>query len=123
MTSIDSYLNVRFFGAYGPYEPSRKITTKWMRAVMNGHREFTIRGNGENLIDFMHVDDAVDGFLRLTSSAGQNGPTRMFRGTWSKYVRLVSSPWRTAPMPPIARRVCGCGECDPGMPPECQPPG
>ena len=40
-----------------------------MRAVMNGQREFTIRGNGENLIDFMYVDDAVDGFLQLTSSA------------------------------------------------------
>ncbi len=31
---------------------------------MDGQREFTIRGNGENLIDFMYVDDAVDGFLR-----------------------------------------------------------
>jgi len=71
--SIGSYLNVRFFGAYGPYEPPRKITTKWMRAVMNGQREFTIRGNGENLIDFMHVDDAVDGFLTLTAAVGHSG--------------------------------------------------
>ena len=70
--SIDSYINVRFFGAYGPYEPSRKITTKWMRAVMDGQREFTIRGNGDNLVDFMHVDDAVDGFLTLTSSCGRS---------------------------------------------------
>ena len=29
-----------------------------------GQREFTLRGNGENLIDFMYVDDAVDGLLR-----------------------------------------------------------
>lgn len=71
--SIGSCLNVRFFGAYGPYEPPRKITTKWMRAVMDGQREFTLRGNGENLIDFMHVDDAADGFLRLTASGGQSG--------------------------------------------------
>ncbi len=71
--SVGSYLNVRFFGAYGPYEPSRKITTKWMRAVMDGQREFMIRGNGENLIDFMYVDDAVNGLLRLVSSAGQSG--------------------------------------------------
>ncbi len=28
-----SYINVRFFGAYGPYEPARKITTRWLRAV------------------------------------------------------------------------------------------
>jgi nucleoside-diphosphate-sugar epimerase len=71
--SVGSYLNVRFFGAYGPYEPPRKITTRWMRAVMDGQREFTIRGNGDNLIDFMHVDDAVDGFLRLTAASGQCG--------------------------------------------------
>lgn len=71
--SVGSYVNVRFFGAYGPYEPPRKITTKWMRAVMDGQREFTIRGNGQNLIDFMHVDDAVDGFLALASAAGFSG--------------------------------------------------
>src|SRR5882672_1222475 len=57
--TIASYVNVRFFGAYGPYEPTRKITTRWMRAVMGGQRELTVRGDGENLIDFMYVDDAV----------------------------------------------------------------
>jgi UDP-glucose 4-epimerase len=71
--TVGSYVNVRFFGAYGPYEPHRKITTKWLRAVMNGQREFTLRGDGENLIDFMYVDDAVDGFLKLTASAGWSG--------------------------------------------------
>jgi UDP-glucose 4-epimerase len=71
--TVASYINVRFFGAYGPYEPHRKITTKWMRAVMDGQREFTLRGNGQNLIDFMYVDDAVDGFLTLTASAGWSG--------------------------------------------------
>ena len=71
--TIGSFVNVRFFGAYGPYEPHRKITTKWMRAVMGGQREFTIRGNGRNLIDFMYVDDAVAGFLTLTASAGYSG--------------------------------------------------
>jgi nucleoside-diphosphate-sugar epimerase len=29
-----------------------------------------LRGNGENLIDFVHVDDAVDGMLRLVQAAG-----------------------------------------------------
>lgn len=71
--TVGSYVNVRFFGAYGPYEPDRKITTKWIRAVMNGQREFTLRGNGENLIDFMYVDDAVNGFLTLTASPGFSG--------------------------------------------------
>jgi hypothetical protein len=35
-----------------------------------GQREFTVRGDGENLIDFMYVDDAVDGFLALAKARG-----------------------------------------------------
>jgi len=71
--TVGSFVNVRFFGAYGPYEPDRKITTRWIRGLMSGQREFAIRGNGENLIDFMYVDDAVDGFLQVTSAAGYSG--------------------------------------------------
>jgi len=68
--TVGSYVNVRFFGAYGPYEPARKITTKWLQAIAAGQREFTIRGDGRNLIDFMYVDDAVDGFLALVKARG-----------------------------------------------------
>ena len=71
--AIGTYVNVRFFGAYGPYEPPRKITMRYLRAVINGQREFPIRGDGENLIDFMYVDDAVDGFLKLTAASGFSG--------------------------------------------------
>jgi UDP-glucose 4-epimerase len=71
--ALDSFINVRFFGAYGPFEPSRKITTRWIRAVMAGQREFTIRGSGENLIDFMYVDDAVDGFLTMVRASAFSG--------------------------------------------------
>jgi nucleoside-diphosphate-sugar epimerase len=69
--TMRSFVNVRFFGAYGPYEAARKITTRWLTAVDAGQREFVIRGNGENLIDFMYIDDAVDGFLSLTRAAGE----------------------------------------------------
>jgi len=68
--TVSSYVNVRFFGAYGPYEAPRKITTKWLEAIRAGQREFVIRGNGQNLIDFMYVDDAVDGFLAVTAASG-----------------------------------------------------
>lgn len=68
--AIDSFINVRFFGAYGPYEPARKITTRWLLALAAGQREFSLRGDGNNLIDFMYVDDAVDGFLRLVQARG-----------------------------------------------------
>jgi nucleoside-diphosphate-sugar epimerase len=68
--TVRSYVNVRFFGAYGPYEAPRKITTRWLRALGDGQREFVIRGDGRNLIDFMYVDDAVDGFLALVKAHG-----------------------------------------------------
>ena len=68
--SVDSYVNVRFFGAYGPYEAPRKITTRWLQAMRDGQRDFAIRGDGNNLIDFMYVDDAVDGFLALVKAKG-----------------------------------------------------
>ena len=67
---VGSYVNVRFFGAYGPYEAPRKITTRWLQALADGQREFVIRGDGRNLIDFMYVDDAVDGFLALVKARG-----------------------------------------------------
>jgi UDP-glucose 4-epimerase len=62
-----SYVIVRFFGAYGPYEPMRKITTRFLAAVRRGDREFVLRGDGRNLIDFMYVDDAVCGLLALVT--------------------------------------------------------
>lgn len=68
--TVQSYVNVRFFGAYGPYEAPRKITTRWLQALANGQREFVVRGDGKNLIDFMYVDDAVDGFLALVKAQG-----------------------------------------------------
>ena len=69
--TVDSYVNVRFFGAYGPYEASRKITTRWLQGMAAGQREFVVRGDGKNLIDFMYVDEAVDGFLALVKAKGE----------------------------------------------------
>ena len=69
--SVDSFVNVRFFGAYGPYEAPRKITTRWLDAMAQGQRDFVVRGDGKNLIDFMYVDDAVDGFLSLVKARGE----------------------------------------------------
>ncbi len=70
--SLEYYTVVRFFGAYGPYEPSRKITTRLITDLgLEGKRTFTLRGDGKNLIDFMYVDDAVDGFLALVRAPGR----------------------------------------------------
>ena len=79
--TVSSYVNVRFFGAYGPYEPSRKITTKWLQALARGERAFVVRGDGKNLIDFMHVDDAVDGFVALVKAKGERRTVDFASGT------------------------------------------
>jgi len=77
---LASYANVRFFGAYGPYEAPRKITTRWLRAIMDGQREFVIRGNGRNLIDFMYVDDAADALWRIVADASFSGTLDLAAG-------------------------------------------
>jgi UDP-glucose 4-epimerase len=79
--TVQSYVNVRFFGAYGPYEAPRKITTRWLQAMAGGQREFVVRGDGENLIDFMYVDDAVDGFLALVKARGTCATVDFASGT------------------------------------------
>jgi UDP-glucose 4-epimerase len=90
-----SYINVRFFGAYGPYEQARKITTKWLGALASGQREVTLRGNGENLIDFMHVEDAVDGMLRLIESAGTSATVDFASGSPVSVNAVVEAIART----------------------------
>jgi UDP-glucose 4-epimerase len=91
----DSFINVRFFGAYGPYEPARKITTRWLLALAAGQREFTLRGNGQNLIDFMYVDDAVDGMLRLVQAAGVSATVDFASGAPVSVDTVVQAMART----------------------------
>jgi nucleoside-diphosphate-sugar epimerase len=58
--SIRHLWAVRFFGAFGPYEPPRKIYNRLVRQfAFRRDPQFTIRGDGRNLIDAMYVDDTV----------------------------------------------------------------
>jgi nucleoside-diphosphate-sugar epimerase len=60
---------VRFFGAYGPYEPPRKLYTKLVRQfAFERNPQFTVIGDGENYIDAMYVDDAVRAFMAVLVS-------------------------------------------------------
>ncbi len=63
---VGSAVNVRFFGAYGPYEPPRKIYTRLVQRF-GGERDarFVIRGDGRNRIDAMFIEDAVRALLQL----------------------------------------------------------
>ena len=51
---------IRFFGAYGPHEPARKLYTRLIRRfAFERNPHFTVTGDGENYIDAMYVDDAM----------------------------------------------------------------
>lgn len=83
LSFIEEYIILRFFGAYGPYEPARKIYTRLVEAFCFENRtEFTIRGNGQNYIDAMYIDDAVDRLLRIAQSDLKNTTLDFCRG-WS----------------------------------------
>jgi UDP-glucose 4-epimerase len=57
---------VRFFGAYGPYEPPRKLYTKLVRQfAFKRDPHFTVTGDGENFIDAMYIDDAIKALLTV----------------------------------------------------------
>jgi len=57
---IDEYVVLRFFGAYGPFEPPRKIYTRLVTTFAIERRpDFSIRGDGRNLIDAMFIEDTV----------------------------------------------------------------
>jgi len=60
---------IRFFGAYGPYEPPRKLYTKLVRRfAFERNSRFTVIGDGENYIDAMYVDDAMQALLAVLTS-------------------------------------------------------
>jgi nucleoside-diphosphate-sugar epimerase len=66
---VGRYAILRFFGAYGAYEPARKIFTRLVRwATAPGHAPFEVRGDGKNLIDAMYVDDTVRGIHRVLAA-------------------------------------------------------
>jgi UDP-glucose 4-epimerase len=67
--TLQNYLILRFFGAYGPYEPARKIYSRLVKTFcIRKEQEFTVRGNGKNLIDAMYVSDAVQAFTKAVLS-------------------------------------------------------
>lgn len=64
--TIDDYVILRFFGAYGPMEPARKIYTNLIEDIyFKGKAEYTIRGDGKNLIDAMYIEDTAECILNI----------------------------------------------------------
>lgn len=79
--SIEEYLIIRFFGAYGPYEAPHKIYTRLIRTfALEGKDSYTIYGQGDNLIDAMYIDDAVDAVRRILEGRHWNDVVNLAGG-------------------------------------------
>ena len=61
----------RFYNAYGPYatldEKFGNVIGIWVSQAIKG-KPLTIVGDGEQRRDFIHVDDLVDGLIRIANS-------------------------------------------------------
>ena len=65
---------IRFFGAYGPYEPARKLYTKLVhRFAFERNPHFTVIGDGGNYIDAMYIDDAIRALLAVLTLPPSEG--------------------------------------------------
>jgi len=79
--SIDEFLIVRFFGAYGPYEAAHKIYTRLIQTFdVEGKDSYTVYGDGQNLIDAMYVDDAVEAVRRILAGNHWNDTINLAGG-------------------------------------------
>lgn len=87
---IDNYLIIRFFGAYGPYEPSRKIYSKLVKTFAIEKKDFfTIRGDGQNYIDAMYVEEGVRALVKVIESSKVNLTIDLCSGNRMKIDELV----------------------------------
>ena len=102
------YLIIRFFGAYGPYEPSRKIYTRLVRAFhREKRRDFTIRGDGKNLIDAMYITDAVRALLKTLCSSLKNATFDLCSGDPLSIQALVKEAASVFGVAPVKIRKVG----------------
>jgi|SRR5215203_577202 len=100
--SLASYLIVRFFGAYGPYEAPHKIYTRLIRAfALDGHDRYTIYGDGGNLIDAMYIDDAVDAILRMLTGDHWNTIVNLAGGNPTRVDDLVRQVGKVLGLPSV----------------------
>jgi nucleoside-diphosphate-sugar epimerase len=70
--TFNEYAIVRFFGAYGYHEPTRKITRRFLEQALSPSWpkiSMTLFGDGENLIDVMWVKDAIQAIMGLINAS------------------------------------------------------
>lgn len=86
---------VRFFGAYGPHEPARKIYGRLVKQFAIARSpKFSIRGDGRNFIDAMYVDDTVRAIRSILGKADDTRTFDLYSGAPLTLKDLVSTAAR-----------------------------
>jgi nucleoside-diphosphate-sugar epimerase len=92
---IEKYVIIRFFGAYGPIESPRKIFTNLIkRLCIEKKTDFTLTGDGSNLIDAMYIDDTIKALNKIILSETGNVTVDLCKGeplTLNELVTKVAS--------------------------------
>lgn len=92
---IKDLIIVRFFGAYGPYEPERKIYSRLVKQfAFNKNPQYSIKGDGKNLIDAMYIDNAVFAIHLLLKSSLTDKTLDLYSGTPLSLTQLVAAAAR-----------------------------
>lgn len=74
------YWTVRFFGAFGPGEPTFKLARRLVDAFASGATRFEISGDGANIIDPMYIDDAALELLSIVATPGERRAADLTQG-------------------------------------------
>lgn len=89
---IESYAVVRFFGAYGPFEPARKIFTRLATELgIERRSRFSIYGSGSNLVNAMYVDDAIRALMKVALARAPRATVDLASGTPLSVSELVQA--------------------------------
>jgi len=100
--SIENYLIVRFFGAYGPYEAPHKIYTRLIQTfALEGKDSYTIYGDGTNLIDAMYVSDAINAVMRILTGNYWNDTVNLAGGHPQSIESLVLDVGKALGIDPV----------------------
>ena len=60
-------IGLRFFTVYGPYGRSNMAISKFTESILNNN-EITVYGDGEQIRDFTHVNDIINGIVLALQS-------------------------------------------------------
>lgn len=99
--TVGEYLILRFFGAYGPGEPLFKLPSKLLTTPLATTEPLKILGDGNNLLDFLYIDDAVDLIMEIAQRSPADATMDIAAHNPVSVRKLVETVREIRPLPPI----------------------